>query len=251
MFILIFALLGLITAVFINILADHLPEKQTPQMPYCLQCGHAYGAGGWLGIGRWLFGSGICPQCGQLERKRPPLVEIVTPILFALLPILFDDPRIWIVYAVYLAILILIIVIDLEHKLILNAVTYPSTIFAIAGALILPNSENSWPLALAGALFGFVVFFFLYWLGEKLLGAGALGFGDVKLAMLMGAMLGLHRIPFALTLGVVLGGVGTLLILLFNRRVGRYTALPYGQYLAAAAIFMIYWGTAVAAYYLP
>ena len=251
MFIFLFLVLGLITAVIINILADHLPERQTPQMPYCLQCGHAYGAIGWLGLGRWLFGGGICPNCGQLEPKRPSLVEIVTPILFALLPILFDDPRIWFVYAVYISILILIIVIDLEHKLILNRVTYPSTIIAMFGALILPNSENSWQLALAGALFGFVVFFILYWIGEKMFGAGALGFGDVKLAMLLGAMVGLQRIPFTLALGIILGGVGTVLILIINRRVGRYTALPYGQYLAVAGIIMLYWGTAVANYYLP
>ena len=251
MIILLFALLGLITAVFINILADHLPERQTPQMPYCLQCGHSYEPISWLALTRWLWGGGICPECGQLEPKRPPLVEIVTPILFALLPILFDDPRIWFVYAVYIAILILIIVIDLEHKLILNRVTYPATIIAIFGALILPNSENSWQLALAGALFGFVIFFILYWIGEKMFGVGALGFGDVKLAMLLGAMVGLQRIPFTLALGIIIGGVGTVLILLINRRIGRHTALPYGQYLAVAGIIMLYWGTAVANYYLP
>ena len=251
MTILLFALLGLITAVFINILADHLPERQTPQMPYCLQCGHPYEPIGWLALTRWLWGGGICLECGNLEPKRPPLVEIVTPILFALLPILFDDPRIWFIYAAYIAILILIIVIDLEHKLILNVVTYPATIFAIFGAIILPNSENSWKLALAGALFGFIVFFILYWIGEKMFGVGALGFGDVKLAMLLGAMVGLQSIPFTLALGIVLGGVGTVLILIINRRVGRHTALPYGQYLAVAGIVMLYWGTAVANYYLP
>jgi len=82
-------------------------------------------------------------------------------------------------------------------------------------------------------------------------GVGALGFGDVKLAMLLGAMVGLQSIPFTLALGIVLGGVGTVLILLINRRVGRHTALPYGQYLAVAGIIMLYWGTAVANYYLP
>ena len=98
-------------------------------------------------------------------------------------------------------------------------------------------------LALLGAAVGFVIFYGLYWLAQLLYGAERvpLGYGDVKLAMLMGAMLGFHRIFFALMLGILLGGVFSLLLLL-TRRVNRDTALPYGQYLALAAIVMLIWG---------
>jgi leader peptidase (prepilin peptidase)/N-methyltransferase len=65
--------------------------------------------------------------------------------------------------------------------------------------------------------------------------------GDVKLAMMMGAMLGFHRIFFALFWGIILGGVITILLLL-TRRVSRQTALPYGQYLALSGIWFLIWG---------
>ena len=61
----------------------------------------------------------------------------------------------------------------------------------------------------------------------------------------MGAMLGFHRIFFALTLAVLLGGVTSLIILLVNRKVNARTYLPYGQYLAVAAIVMLIWGVQI------
>ena len=250
MLIIIFALIGLITGVIINVLADHLPDHQAPQMPYCLQCGHAYGMTGWLGNGRWLWGKGKCPNCGVKERLRPPITELTTAVTIALLPLYFTEWRNLIIYAAYIAILILIIVIDLEHKLILDRVTIPATLFAFVGSFILTDDQNIWYLSLLGAIFGFVVFFALYWIGEKLFGVGALGFGDVKLSLLLGAMLGFHRIPFTLGLAILLGGLFTVIILIINHRVNRHTALPYGQYLASAGIIMIYYGMDVYHYFV-
>ena len=65
----------------------------------------------------------------------------------------------------------------------------------------------------------------------------------------MGAMLGFHRILFALILAILLGGLITFLLLV-SRRVTREMALPYGQYLAIAAIVMLIWGAAYAQNYL-
>ena len=147
----------------------------------------------------------------------------------------------------YIAILILIIVIDLEHKLIFNQVTYPGTAVVLLGSFLV--DDNSIGLALAGTAVGGFIFYVIYWVGSRLFGDGALGFGDVKLAMLLGAMLGFHRIFFGLLLGVLLGGLISLLLLL-TRRVSRHDALPYGQYLALGGIVMLIWGQEIIAWYL-
>jgi len=130
-------------------------------------------------------------------------------------------------------------------------VTYPATALALAGSLMVTRAENTLPLALVGAVAGYVFFYVLYRLAQLIYGpnSGALGGGDVKLAMAMGAMLGFHRIFFALFLGIVLGGVVTLLLLL-SGRVNRHAHLPYGQYLALAGIIMLIWGTQVAEQYI-
>jgi prepilin signal peptidase PulO-like enzyme (type II secretory pathway) len=235
-----FAFIGLIVGVVINVLADALPERERVQRPFCLQCGHVHAGVGVLALSRRR-----CTYCGAPTRKREWLVEGGTAVLFAALPSLIPNSVNLIVNSVYIAILILVIVIDLENKLILNVVTFPATALALVGSFIVTPEQNNWKLALVGAAVGFVFFYIAYWLGTRMFGPGALGYGDVKLALAMGAMLGFHRIFFALTLAVVLGGVSSLIILLVNRKVNARTYLPYGQYLAAAAIVMLIWGVQI------
>lgn len=245
----IFALIGLVTGIIINVLADDLPQRRRPTRPSCPQCEYKYSPGQWLAIGHRLWGSGRCPQCGHATRLRALLVEIGTVLLFASLPSLITHPVSLVVNAFYIAVLILVIVIDLEHRLILNAVTFPVTGLALLGSLVVPPEENTLLLAAAGALVGFLVFYATYWIGQLMFGPGALGFGDVKLAMAMGAMLGLHRILFGLMLAILLGGIISALLLL-SRRFGRRTYLPYGQYMAIAAIVMLIWGRQIYMWYI-
>ena len=214
----IYALVGLAAGVVINTLADYLPSSRTPLRPQW----HMW---------RWS------------ERKRPLLVLAGTAGLFFLLPLWLTVPANLIFNSLYIAILILVIVTDLEHRLIFNKVIHAGIALALVGSFFVTGDENNIKLALVGGVVGFVIFYSLYWFANKLYGAGAvaLGMGDVKLALMLGVMLGFHRIFFALFWGIILGGVVTL-ILLLSRRVTRHTALPYGQYLALAGIGMLIWG---------
>lgn len=217
---------GLVAALGINVLADYLPSSRTPLRPQ-------WGTYGW---GR---------------RKRPLLLFGVTAVLFFLLPLWLTEPVNLVVNSLYIAVLLLIIVTDLEHRLIFNVVTYPMTAVAIVGAYFVTPDENTIRLAVVGALVGFLTFGALYGLANLLYGRDRvpLGMGDVKLAMMMGAMLGFHRIFFALFWGIMLGGVITLLLLL-TRRVDRTMALPYGQYLALSGIAFLIWGAEYVQRYL-
>ena len=214
----IYGLIGILAGVIINALADYLPSSSTPLWPQ------------WR-TWRWS------------ERKRPYLVLAGTAVLFFLLPLWLTVPANLIFNSLYIAILILIIVTDLEHRLIFNKVIYAGTALALVGSFFVTGDENNVKLAIVGGIVGLVIFYPLYWFANKLYGAGAvaLGMGDVKLALMLGVMLGFHRIFFALFWGIILGGVITL-ILLLSRRVTRQTALPYGQYLALAGIGMLIWG---------
>ncbi len=190
----------------------------------------------------------ISDDAETLNWGRTPL-ELGTAVLFAALPTLIPEPINLAVNSFHIAILLLIIVIDLENKLILNIVTFPATILAVLGSFLVTPDQNNWKLSLVGAAVGFVVFYLFYWFGQWLFGDGALGYGDVKLSMAMGAMLGFHRIFFALMVAIVLGGVISFLILLINRKINARTYLPYGQYLAIAGIVMLIWGVQVFQWY--
>lgn len=241
-----FALLGLLLGALINALADDLPERTRPQLPHCPQCHQRHNVIGWWASGRLLFQNGQCPNCELPTRKRPLFVEIGTLLLFTALPALISDPFTLATHSFYIAVLILIIVIDLEHRLILHVVTFPTTLLAIGLAYFSNNSSVS--LAFLGAITGFILFYLLYWVGQILYGPGALGFGDVMLAMMMGAMLGFQLIIFTLVLGILIGGVFSI-ILVIVRRGMRGVYLPYGQYLAIAGIIMLIWGTQFFSWY--
>lgn len=246
---LLFALIGLLVGGLLNVLADDLPRRQGVSRPHCPQCGYVYGPGQWLALGRLLSGRRGCPQCGLPFRRRPLLVEVATMAAFALLPLLFDTPFSLLLYAYHVAVLILVIVIDLEHRLILHVVTFPSTAVALIGSYFLDDGSNSLPSALLGMVTGFVIFYALYLLGQRLFGPGALGFGDVTLSMTLGAMLGLHRIIFALVFAILLGGVVSLLLIVSGRFSLR-SRVAYGPFLAIAGLVMIGWGMAFLAWYV-
>lgn len=239
---LLYLLSGFGAGVIINALADDLPQRARPRLPHCVQCGHNYPPTQWLALLRW---RAACPQCALPARRRGPMVEATTALLFAALPWLIPDPTTRFFTALYSAILILIIVIDLEHFLILHVVTLPGTLMALLATFVIP--DQNWRLALAGAVSGFLLFFLFYWIGQLLFGAGALGFGDVTLSLLLGAMLGFDRIFFALLLGIVLGGVSSLTFMALRRR-GRFH-IPYGPYLAVSGIIMLIWGRQVFLWY--
>lgn len=232
----IWAILGWVVGYVVNQISDYLPKARFAATMPSFE----------LGV------PGIWGIFGQNQgRRRPLILEVSAIILFTALPSLIPNRINLIVNSFHIAVLLLIIVIDLENRLIFDIVTYPATILAVIGSLFVTSDENSLLLSLAGAAAGLVAFWLLYKIAQLAYGAesGALGAGDVKLAMLMGAMLGFHRIFFALFLGMILGGVISFLLLI-SRRVNRETALPYGQYLAAAAIIMLIWGAAYAEQYL-
>lgn len=208
------AIAGVLAGVMVNWLADRLPTRLSPRLPI---------------------------------RHRPIWTGIGTMLLFVLTSLFITEPVAFVFTCFYVTILVLVIVIDLEQRLILHLVTFPTTLFAILGSELIP--DRSWRLAIVGAACGFLLFLLFFFVGKKLFGEGALGFGDVTLSMMLGAMLGLDRIFFALLLGVLLGGVVSLGIVLWRRRDGMGMYIAYGPFLATAGIFVLIWGRQISQWY--
>jgi prepilin signal peptidase PulO-like enzyme (type II secretory pathway) len=245
-----FALIGLLTGALINVLADDLPDRARPRPPHCPQCDHPLPLSHWLAVGQWLWGGRACPHCGLATRSRNVAVELGTAALFALLPSVVAPELGWVTLAIvafYQAVFILVIVIDVEHRLILHIVTFPTTLLAIGLSEFLAN--NGWRSAAVGAVAGFVVFYIFFLIGQMAFGPGALGFGDVTLSMTMGAMLGFKLILLALVLGILIGGVLSVLLIV-SGRVSRHSYVPYGPFLALAGMVMVVWGEQIFQWYL-
>jgi prepilin signal peptidase PulO-like enzyme (type II secretory pathway) len=212
----------------------------------------------WLGILAFLTGKRVGVD-GRALSWRHPITEILMTLLFAYIALMPDKlPLTRLFYMGCVAILALITVIDLEHRLILYAVIIPGVIFSLVGTALVHDdiSHQIWYQDyLYGGLFGFILFFLLF-LGGILFnvvaasGRGepidevAFGFGDVMLAALSGFMLGWQALIFAVFIAIFTGAfvaIAFLLIGVFTRKYDMFTALPYGQNIVFGTLVMLLW----------
>jgi len=143
-------------------------------------------------------------------------------------------------FTFYISVLLLVLVIDLEHRLILNVVILPAILMAGIGSLISPG-----PLpALAGGLIGFASFYLIA-LARK----GGMGGGDVKLAAFVGLATGFPSVIVALLIAVLAGGA-TALLLVLTRIKGLKSYIPYGPFLVVGGLVALIYGPQIVAWYL-
>lgn len=261
MTLLLFSLLGVLGGILINRAADNFPPParrsffETPRCPYCDTPRAPLEQ---FGILSFVLRRDKCRQCSAPLRLRAPLVEIGTGALFGFLASRFDFGIYLLAVGFFTAVLILIAVIDIEHKLILNVVSFPATLLAIAASPIVLSSPDVTLetlnvrlviLSIIGALVGYALTFGIYLLGVLFLqivnrgratkiNTVAFGMGDVKLAALLGALVGFPTIFYVLLYAILLGGVGAVIAivlqLLRRRGYSLGMAIPYGPYLILA-----------------
>ncbi|MCX6013622.1 MAG: A24 family peptidase, partial [Chloroflexi bacterium] len=143
---------------------------------------------------------------------------------------------------VYLSILITISVIDLEHQLILNILVYPGIILALIFSLLWPGLGIV--NALIGGGIGFILMLLPYVIYPKGMGAG-----DVKLALMAGLMTGYPVVFVSILLAIVTGGI-VAIFLLVTRLKKRTEPIPFGPFLAGAAMISLLWGSDILKWYL-
>jgi leader peptidase (prepilin peptidase)/N-methyltransferase len=188
--------------------------------------------------------------------KEPPrrlswrylLVEIVLVLSYIGMALGLRDEKNLPFWFVYVAVLMLITVIDIEHRLILFVVILPACLFALLVALISPEQDKSFMTYVFGGLAGFTLFFVMF-LGGIVFssatntGEVAFGFGDVMLATLCGLILGWQSFIFASLITVFVGAAGAMLYLMgramMRQRYRWFTPLPYGPYIVIGTVIVL------------
>jgi leader peptidase (prepilin peptidase)/N-methyltransferase len=216
--IILIALIGLLTGGLINLLADAWPDRK-PLAPI-----------------------------GSLVRWPLPIrnliVEVGTAIVFAIVYLQprFADPIMLILASFHAAVLVLVTVIDLEHRLILNKVIFPAIVVAALTSIVWFGA--GWYLAFVGGAIGFGFFWLAAWLGRLILRRNALGAGDVKLAAYVGLITGFPGIITALVITILAGGIISILLLLL-RVVNLRSGIPYGPFLVIGGFVTMLWGAPI------
>lgn len=136
--------------------------------------------------------------------------------------------------SIFVLVLVQVIFFDFEHRLILDRVMFPSMVLALVVSLF----NQPWWAGIATGLGAGLLFLLLSILGSALFKAEALGFGDVKLALFMGLLLGPLPTIQALFYGVFLAGVVSVVLIVRYRTMKQ--TIAYGPYLAAGALIVLY-----------
>ena len=238
-----FILLGLIGAGLVNYLSDMLPRYRKVGSPICPHCGE-------MTDWKFYYSFSACGDCGAGPTRRHWIVLITLPVL-AVLVRFFPPPVLgngWeILWLVYFA---LVVIIDLEHRLILHLVSLFGAVLGFLNGTIAHGFLNT----LIGGAAGFGIMLLFYFLGELFIrflakrrseeiNEVALGFGDVNLAGILGLILGWPGVIGGLVLAIILGGIASglfLIVQLIRKEYQAYQALPYGPFLVASVILLLY-----------
>jgi leader peptidase (prepilin peptidase)/N-methyltransferase len=239
--ILIALIVGIITGFIVNYLADVLPKTRQLTKPSCKSCEKPIGWFDYI-----LFKP--CKSCHQKRSLRSFVVVILMTVAAILMQLFTPAIGFWLglLITAYFG---LVIVIDMEHRLVMHPVS-------IAGAVI-GLAFGTWRhgiwYTLLGCAAGFAIMLALYYLGiwfvrlisKKTAMPGveeALGFGDVTLSGVLGLFLGWPGVLIGLMLAIVLGGIVSLFILIFQvtkKQYKAYSAIPYAPFIALAAITLL------------
>lgn len=243
-----FALLGVAVGSFLNVLIDRLPAGGSPVFPasYCPSCQRRLSPGDLIPVFSYIRLRGRCRYCQAAIPRRVLWVEIATGAVFAFLYWHYGPGAELAVLAFYFGLFIVLLVIDLEHRLILNKVVYPSSLLALAASIFLSQLEVVPGIAgaAAGGAIGLGLFFLV-----ALIARGGMGLGDVKMAALIGLIVGFPLVFVALFLAVISGGVVASVLMMVKAK-SRKQGIPFGPFLSLGAMATLLWGSDILNWYV-
>ncbi len=244
-------LLGLAVGSFLNVVIHRVPERQSVVRPRsrCPRCNTVLRSRDNIPVLSWLLLGGRCRNCRGAISLRYPLVELATAALFVAAALrLGADPALP-AFLVVLAALLAISAVDLERFIVPNRILYPALFIAAPLLVVAAVVDRDWSSLRDAALGGVLAWALLF--AIHMASPKGMGFGDVRLAGLVGMLLGWLSIGHVL-LGLFLGfliaavvGVGLVAVKLRTRK----DKVPFGPFLALGAVLAVLFGDPLLSWY--
>ncbi len=230
---------GAVVGSFLNVVILRLPRQQSVVTPgsRCPSCGTAVRWYDNIPIVSWLLLRARCRTCQAPISLRYPIIELCGGAIGVLSLLLYGTSVAGLEAALFGWITLALGVIDLEHQLLLDVLTYPSIVLGVAFSFV---GGLTTPLeSILGAVIGAAIPAATIGLYKLWRGIEGMGWGDVKYLAAIGAVVGVQGCLWVLVLAAILGAaVGGVLII--ARRGSMQTALPFGTFLAAAVLLWLY-----------
>jgi prepilin signal peptidase PulO-like enzyme (type II secretory pathway) len=220
----------------------------------CPHCHHTLAAKDLVPVFSWLFLRGKCRYCKAPISWQYPLVELLTAILFVLSYIFWPygfDAVGWVQFAAWLVFLVgfvALTVYDIRWQELPDRIVWPLAALAVVETVLLAISKHDWHVALWAAL-GVAVISGLFWLLFEISNGKWIGFGDVKLGIVLGLLAGT---PLAAMMVIFFASVlGTLasIPMIIKTKQKLHLHVPFGPFLIAGLVIVYFFGTTILNWY--
>jgi leader peptidase (prepilin peptidase)/N-methyltransferase len=225
---------GLAVGSFLNVVAARVPLRRSVLHPgsACMSCSTPLAWYDNLPVVSYLFLRGRCRSCGTPIPWKYPAVELGTALLAGACVLAFGLTAYAALAAFFCATLVAVSVTDLERRLIPNRIVLPAAAVVLLAQTALEPSPQ-WALSALGAS----LFLFLAALAYP----AGMGMGDVKLALLLGAMLG-RTVSVAMMIAMVAALVPAVILLARHGSAARKMGIPFGPFLALGGVVTLFAG---------
>jgi leader peptidase (prepilin peptidase) / N-methyltransferase len=219
---------------FLNVVAARVPLRRSVVRPAsaCMSCGHELAWHDNVPVVSWLLLRGRCRSCGERISPLYPAVELATAGLVAACFVAFGLSGEAFVASFFCVVLVVLSAIDLTHRIVPNRIVLPAALVVLVAQTALEPSPE-WALGALGAA-GFLF-------AAALAYPAGMGMGDVKLALLLGAMLG-RTVSVGLMVGMVAALVPSVLLLARHGSAARKMGIPFAPFLAFGALVALFAG---------
>lgn len=267
--------LGAIVGSFLNVVIHRVPNEQSIVFPNsaCPNCKTPIKPYDNIPILSWLILGGKCRRCKEKISPRYPAVELLTALVYVLVFSQIGFTPFLPVALIFVSTMIALIFIDAGHMILPNVITYPLLIFALIVRVAFPillsasyfSELSSWPLSmlalypvwlvsLAGAVLGAAAGGGSLWLvGEiwkRFRGVEAMGLGDVKMMLGVGALLGWRLAILSIFIGAFTGAVAGIAVMLGQKEKDMQAQIPFGIFLGVGAIAAMLFGETMIKWYV-
>jgi len=194
----------------------------------------------------YLLLMGKCRHCGAPIAIRYPFVELLGGLFAVACALSFGPTLHGLVVFIFIATLIVVTFIDLDHRIIPDTISLPGIPLFFLAALAVPTV--TWHASAIGIVAGGGSLFIVAWVYQFMTGREGMGGGDIKLLAMIGAMIGWQGILFTLFAASAIGTMVGLLAMIRSGK-GMKLAIPFGPFLAMGAIIYLFFGNALISWY--
>lgn len=266
--------LGACIGSFLNVVIYRVPNEMSlltgsacPNCKTAIKFYHNIPIFGWLMLG------GRCSNCKEPIAWRYPAVELLTALVFCLVYSQIGFTPYLPVALAFTAAMISLIFIDADHMILPNVITYPMFVIALIVRVVYPlvfdgnffsdttfspishlHGYPAWVVSLAGALFGALIGGGSLWavgaIWKLLRGVDAMGLGDVKLLLGIGALLGWRLTVLTIFIGAFTGALAGIVLVARQKNKDLQMQIPFGIFLGIGSIVAMLFGERMIAWYL-